>query len=204
MPNNNISILKEALERRHSHYSLAPEWVSPKTEVENLLADVLNLVPSHFNSQTVRIVLVTENKHKEHWQIIENALIEAIGEERYNKQTKDKIHSAFMSGIGTILFFDDTKVTEGLQNNLPAYASYFPQWATQVQGSHQFATWIGLTELGFGASLQHYLGLADDKIKEHINAPKEWNFIGHMPFGKPTSTPEKKEKRPISELLKVF
>ena len=201
---NNLSTLKESLEKRHSHYNIGSEWVSPKEEVVKMLEDVLNLVPTHFNAQTVRMILLTGEKHKEHWTIIENAFINIMGVERYEAQTKEKIHTAFMSGAGTVLFFDDVQTTKDLQEQFPAYAGNFPSWALQVQGSHQFATWIGLTELGFGASLQHYIGMVDGEVKEHAGASEKWEFIGHMPFGNPLSNPTSKPKKDIKEVLKVF
>lgn len=204
MNNKNINTIKEVLAKRHSHYALSPEWVAPKEDVIEILSDTLNLIPSHFNSQTVRIVLLTGENHKKHWEIIENALIKAIGKERYEVQTKAKIHNAFLSGIGTVLFFDDTKTTQNLQEQFPMYASNFPIWAQQVQGSHQLAVWTGLNELGFGVNLQHYIGMVDDEIKKLVQAPLEWNLIAQMPFGKPMSTPEDKGKLPISDVLKIY
>lgn len=67
-----------------------------------------------------------------------------------------------MSGVGTVLFFDNEPKTKELMEQFPSYQHNFPKWAEQVQGSHQFATWIGLVGLGFGASLQHYTGMDDE------------------------------------------
>lgn len=199
-----LEVIAELMKRRHSEYALAPEWVAPQEEVEEVLTNVLQLIPTHFNSQPVRIVLLTGEAHKRHWKLIEEILIDQIGEDEYNKSTRGKIENSFASGIGTVVFFDDTPVTKGMMEQFPAYAHNFPKWAQQVQGSHQYGVWLGLTTLGFGASLQHYNGMADNKIKEQISVPQDWEFIAHMPFGKVLEPSQSKDKKPLSETLKVI
>lgn len=197
-------MIKELMAKRHSEYALAPEWVAPQKDVEEVLAGVLQLIPTHFNAQTVRMVLLTGEAHQHHWKLIEEILIDQIGEDKYNKSTRAKIEGSFASGAGTVLFFDDTQTTKHLMEQFPTYKHNFPLWAQQVQGSHQYGVWLGLTALGFGASLQHYTGMADDKIKEQVGVPQEWEFIAHMPFGKILKPAEAKDKKPLSETLKVI
>ncbi|MBR8702567.1 nitroreductase family protein [Porphyromonas levii] len=204
MMNKNIEKVLDVALKRRSHYALGAEWVSPQEEVEDLLKAVLRGVPTHFNSQSVRMVLLTGDAHRKHWELVERILIEQIGEELYNTGTKAKIHDSFMSGVGTVLFFEESTITEGLSAKMPLYAANFAKWAQQVQGSHQWAVWLGLTELGFGASLQHYIGIDDAAIKAQVGAPEAWEFIAHMPFGKPLDTPEVKPKTSMDELLKVL
>lgn len=194
---------KEAYKQRHSQYNITAEWVAPKEQVVELLGDVLHHVPTHMNAQTVRMVLLTGEAHRKHWELIEQILINQIGEERYNDGTKEKIHNSFMSGIGTVVYFNDTRTTKQLQEKFPAYAHNFEKWAREVQGSHQFAVWTGLTRLGFGASLQHYIGMADDKVREQLGVPAEWEFIAHMPFGKVVEPAQAQDKLPLSQLLIV-
>lgn len=201
--NEGMILLKEMLAKRHSEYALAPEWVASEQEVEQLLAHVLQLTPSHFNAQTVRMVLLTGTAHQEHWHLVEQALIGAMGKERYEKSTRAKVENSFASGAGTVLFFDDTTVTKQLMEKMPAYASNFATWAQQVQGSHQLLVWIGLTQLGFGASLQHYIGMNDDKIRAQVGVPNEWSFVAHMPFGKIVTPADPKDKLPLSDMLRV-
>lgn len=202
--NRNIEQATEVALKRRSHYALSAEWVAPQEDVETLLKSVLRSVPTHFNSQSVRMVLLTDDAHRRHWELIEQILISQIGEEQYNKSTRAKIHNSFMSGVGTVLYFEESSITKGLSEQMPLYADNFAKWAHQVQGSHQWAVWIGLTELGFGASLQHYIGMNDTAIKEQVGVPAEWEFIAHMPFGKALDDPEVKPKTSMDELLKVL
>lgn len=202
--NERTDYLRTLLSKRHSEYALAPEWVAEQKAVEQLLEDVLQNAPTHFNAQTVRMVLLTGEAHKAHWRIIEELLIQRIGEERYNGSTRAKIEKSFASGVGTVLFFDDLSTTKRLQEKMPAYAANFVNWAQQVQGSHQLTVWLGLTQLGFGANLQHYIGLDDDKVRAQLQLPNDWAFIAQMPFGKVVSPAGAKEKLPIADTLKVF
>lgn len=199
-----IDAFKDILSKRRSEYALGAEWVAPQHEVEEMIAHMMRTLPTHFNAQPVRTVLLTGEAHSEHWRIIESILLERIGEERYNKGTRAKIESSFASGVGTVLFFDDTEITNTMMEKFPAYAANFPLWAQQVQGSHQLAVWLGLTGLGFGSSLQHYTGMDDDKVRKQVQAPDSWSFIAHMPFGKIISPAEAKERKPIQELFKVI
>lgn len=201
--NTNVEVFGKMLAKRHSHYALAPEWVAPQSEVESLLAEVLRNVPSAFNSQPVRMVLLQGENHLHHWQMIADALKRMMGEEAYNKSTRDKIRGAFRNGVATVLFFDDTAVTQNLQEQFPLYAHNFPKWAEQTQGSHQFAVWLGLCEMGFGVSLQHYNGIIDEDIKRELGLPASWSLVGQMPFGKPLSQSDEKEKLPLETTLLI-
>lgn len=202
--NKNIDRVAEVAAKRRSHYSLGAEWMSPKEEVEKLLESVLRLLPTHFNSQSVRIVLLTGEAHTKHWELIETILIDKLGKKRYDETTRAKVHNAFMSGVGTVLFFEESQITKGLQEQMPAYADNFSKWAQQVQGSHQYAVWLGLTELGFGANLQHYIGMDEEAVKSQVGALESWQFVAHMPFGKALDTPDPKPKTPMDELLKII
>lgn len=194
-----ITQIEQLVAKRHSHYALAPEWAASRKDVEKLIEIVLHQVPSAFNSQPVRIVLLTGDNHKRHWQMLEDKLIAMMGEEAYQKNTRDKVHQAFMNGVGTVLFFDAPKTTRQLEEQFPPYANNFPTWAVQANGMHQYLVWVGLIEMGFGASLQHYIGMVDDEIKGAFAIPAEWQLIAQMPFGQPLSQPEKKEKLPLAE-----
>ena len=114
-PNTSLDSLYTLLNKRRSQYQISAEWVAPQEQVEELIEHILQKAPSAFNSQPVRVVLLTGEQHLAHWQLIEDALIDIIGKERYEEETAPKLNSAFRSGIATLLFFDDTTVTKGLQ-----------------------------------------------------------------------------------------
>lgn len=195
---------EEPILKRHSQYDLTSSLPASPEEVERLLGDILLTTPSAFNSQPVRMVLLTGAAHRRHWDLIKELLIAKIGEERYGGGTAAKI-KGFRDAAGTVLFFDDEEVTRGLQEKFPRYAANFPRWADQVQGSHQYAAWLGLTELGFGANLQHYNGLDDDRVRRDAGVPESCRFVAQLVFGGMNSdSAVAKEKEPLSKTLRVL
>ena len=74
--------------------------------------------------------------------------------------------NAFKSGYGTVLYFEDSEVVEGLQANFALYKDNFPTWSQQSSGMLQFAIWTALEIEGFGATLQHYNPLIDEEVRK--------------------------------------
>ena len=103
-PNTSLDSLYTLLNKRRSQYQISAEWVAPQEQVEELIEHILQKAPSAFNSQPVRVVLLTGEQHLAHWQLIEDALIDIIGKERYEEETAPKLNSAFRSGIATLLY----------------------------------------------------------------------------------------------------
>jgi predicted oxidoreductase (fatty acid repression mutant protein) len=57
---------------------------------------------------------------------------------------------------------------------------------------------------GFGASLQHYNPLIDERVAKTWNLPEKWKLIAQMPVGKPTHTPGEKSFLPLDDRVRVF
>lgn len=193
----------EVIAQRRSHYALAPEWVQPEEKVMETIGQLVYNMPSAFNNQSFRVVLLKGEQHKKLWKMIEDKLISMIGQERYDSGTRDKIHNAFMSGVATFLYYDETQTTKALQEQFPTYADNFPLWYHQVQGMNQFVIWSALTEMGFGASLQHYNGLIDEEIAREFNIPESWELVAQMPFGKSEYDLPEKEHLPLEERILI-
>ena len=194
-----------AFGERHSEYNLSGELRAPLSDVRRLLEEVLHLTPTGFNVQPVRMVLLSGRKNVEHWDLIAGMLKRKIGEERYRKSNAyHLIEEVAKQAVGTVLFFDDPEETERMMREKAQYRDNFLNWAQQAQGSHQFMVWLGLRVLGYGANLQHYIGMEDDLVKRHVGVPENWNFVAHMMFGSIIEPAQAKEKKPIEELLKVY
>jgi hypothetical protein len=106
--------LLTAFDHRRSCYNLTNGSTIPDGELEQVIKDCLNVVPSAFNTQTTRLVLLVGEHHTRLWEIIGGALRDKIGAERYASGTESKIKS-FAAAYGTILFADDPKAVEGLK-----------------------------------------------------------------------------------------
>lgn len=106
----------EALEHRRSYYSISNDSPVQDEEIVHIIRTAVKHVPSAFNSQTTRIVLLLGDEHQKLWRIVKDQLEERLSEEQY-RQSEKKIDTSFSCGYGTILFFEDRSIVEGLQNN---------------------------------------------------------------------------------------
>lgn len=194
---------KEALRRRRSFYALAPESPVEDTHIEEIVRFAVKYVPSAFNSQSTRAVLLLHEHHDRLWKIVKRTLQAVVPEDAFAR-TEEKIRRSFASGYGTILFFEDTSVIRNLQKQFPLYAGNFPTWSEHTSAMHQLTVWTMLEDAGFGASLQHYNPLIDNELRREWSLPEEWKLIAQMPFGLPISQPEEKSFEPLDTRIRVF
>lgn len=193
----------QAITNRRSYYQIGNNSPVEDAAIENILRTALQHVPSAFNSQSARFVLLLGQQHLKLWNIVKVKLKEITSEEQY-RQSEKKIDNCFASGYGTVLFFEDQTVIEELQANLPKYAENFNVWSLQASGMHQFVVWTMLEDAGFGASLQHYNPIIDgDVIREWDLNPK-WKLIAQMPFGTALAQPQEKDMAPLDDRMLIF
>jgi predicted oxidoreductase (fatty acid repression mutant protein) len=158
--------------------------------------------PSAFNSQSDRAVVLFGNNHDKLWNITKETLRKIIPADKF-APTDEKINS-FKSGYGTVLFYEDVSIIQGLQQQFPLYKDNFPIWSQQSNGMLQLVVWTSLDIEGLGASLQHYNPIIDEEVRQQWGIPANWRLLGQMPFGKPVAAPEEKEFQPLEARVKVF
>ena len=195
--------LKEALKHRRSYYALSNKSLISDAEIEEIVKFAIKNIPSAFNSQSTRLVLLLGKQHEKFWRIVKETLKKIVAAPAF-AATEAKINNSFASGYGTVLFFEDRNIVEGLQKAYPLYSEKFPEWSQHTSAMHQLAIWSMLEDAGFGASLQHYNPLIDLEVAAEWKLPESWNLIAQMPFGVPTEQPGKKEFRPIEERIRIF
>lgn len=193
----------EALKNRRTYYALSPKSPISDGEIEEIVKTVLTHVPSAFNSQSARMVLLLGENHQKLWDIVKDTLKAIMASEDFLK-TEEKIDGSFASGYGTILFFEDQAVVKNLQAAFPGYKDNFPVWSQHTSAMHQLSTWTMLEDAGFGASLQHYNPLIDEEVIEAWHLPKSWKLIAQMPFGVPIGGVGEKEVEDLNKRMKVF
>ena len=198
-----MSDLITALSKRHSQYSLTGSSSLSDQQIVDLVEKVATVVPSAFNSQSQRAVVLFGAEHAKVWDIVKDALRKvAVSEEAFQK-TEAKI-DAFAASHATILFFDDSSITQGLVKQFPLYAANFPLWAQQSLGMLQLSVWTALSEAGLGASLQHYNPLIDEQVHKVFDLPESWTLYSQMPFGDVVTPAEPKPHVAASEQIKVL
>ncbi|MDD4823273.1 MAG: nitroreductase family protein [Bacteroidales bacterium] len=195
--------LKESIEKRRSIYAISNQSPISDTELEGLIKFAATHVPSAFNSQSTRLVLLLGDNHKKFWDITKDALRKIVPKEAF-AATEQKIDSCFAAGYGTVLYFEDQTVVESLQKDFPLYANNFPVWSQHTSAMHQFAVWNLLEEAGLGATLQHYNPLIDEEVRKTWNLPASWTLIAEMPFGTPVADAGEKTFQPIEDRVKIF
>ncbi|WP_020615063.1 nitroreductase family protein [Paenibacillus daejeonensis] len=192
----------EAVKSRRSIYGISKEQVGTDNELKHLIEEALLHTPSAFNSQSARIVLLLGEQHDKLWEITTETLRAVVPADQFSS-TEEKM-GAFKAGYGTVLFFEDQSVIQGMQQQYVTYQDRFPTWSEQSSGMHQYVIWTALRLQGYGASLQHYNPLIDEQVSAEWDLPETWKLIAQMPFGKPTAEPGDKSFQSLEGRFKVF
>ncbi len=192
----------DAVKDRRSMYAISDESPISNERIVEIVEHAVTYCPTAFNSQSARTIILFNDYHKKMWQIIFDSLKDIIHPKKL-APIAEKINS-FMAGYGTILFYEDTDAIKKLQQEYPTYQGNFPIWSNQSNGMLQYIIWTSLSLEGLGASLQHYIPIADNKIQVEFNIPKTWKLIAQMPFGKPWDEAEEKEIMPVKNRVRVY
>ena len=194
--------IREAIESRRSFYGFSKDQVATDEEILDLVRHAVKFVPSAYNSQSARVLLLLNKEHDKLWTLTKEILKGVIPPAQF-APTEEKIQS-FQDGYGTVLFFEEQATVTDLQQKFPIYRENFPLWSLQSSGMLQYIVWMLLEDAGFGVSLQHYSPLIDEKVKSEWNIPASWMLLGEMPFGKPLAAPEVKSFLPLDDRIKVY
>ncbi|PFW90402.1 nitroreductase [Bacillus pseudomycoides] len=189
-----------AIEDRRSIYAISKEQVVSDEKIQEVVNHAVKYTPSSFNSQSARVVVLLGEQHDKLWDITKETLRKIVPENNF-APTEEKMN-AFKSGYGTVLYFEDRKVIEDLQEKFALYKDNFPTWSQQSSGMLQFVIWTALEIEGFGATLQHYNPLIDEEVRKEWDIPETWKLIAQMPFGKPVARAGEKEFQPLETRVK--
>ena len=200
---SNLKDLQQLIEKRRSIYSLSDQLPVSNDDVVKLIEHALLHVPSSFNSQSTRLIVLFGDDHKRLWDMTEEILRVIVGDEEKFQSTKAKI-TGFKAGAGTVLFFEDQAVVRGMQEAAPLYADNFPIWADQTNAMHQYTIWTALASIDIGANLQHYNPIIDQKVAETWNVNADWELSAQLVFGAIEQPAGDKAFKPLDERMKVF
>ncbi|NIH19914.1 nitroreductase family protein [Morganella morganii] len=172
----------ELIKKRRTIYSLGNNLPVSQDRIAALIKEAVKHSPTAFNSQSSRVVVLFGENHKKLWNIVKDALRAIVPADAF-AATESKIDNAFLSGAGTVLFFEDQSVVKGLQEQFALYADNFPVWSEQASGIAQFAVWTSLSEENIGASLQHYNPVIDEQVSKAWDIPADWKLRAQLVFG---------------------
>jgi uncharacterized protein len=129
----------EALKLRRSYYPLSNESTIPDARIQEIINQAVLHVPSSFNTQTTRVVLLLGDHHKKLWDITEEVLEPQVPDKEQFKGTQAKL-AMFRGSYGSILFYEDTKAVNAIAAKFPPFADKFPQWSEHTNAMHQYAS----------------------------------------------------------------
>jgi len=189
-------------QKRRTQYALGRNLTHEQQQITQLIQHAVREVPSSFNSQPNRAVILYGEQSLRFWDLVKEALRPLVPAEAFST-TENKLAS-FAAGVGTVLFFIDKKTIAQQQEQFPLYADNFPLWGEHSNGMAQFAVWTALAEAGIGASLQHYNPVVDEAMHKEWNIPTSWQLRAQMPFGSHEGDFPQKSYIDDSERFKVF
>ncbi|GAB7341396.1 hypothetical protein MBLNU457_7649t1 [Dothideomycetes sp. NU457] len=172
----------DAVVSRRSIYMLDKNLPISDTRVKELVNTAMKHVPSAFDSQTTRLVVLLHGDHDQFWDFVWEALLPHLKDEDKKKASRGRI-DGFRGAYGTILFYESDPAVKKAQDTYVAYADKLPQWSEHTSAMHQYVLWTGLEAEGCGANLQHYNPLVDAKVQQHWGITTEWELKAQLVFG---------------------
>ncbi|KAL5118717.1 putative nitroreductase [Pleosporales sp. CAS-2024a] len=181
----------DAVTDRRTYYQLNKDAPISDKHITDIVEKAVLHVPSSFNSQSTRLVLLLNKDHETFWDYVLEVLKPLTPEDQFPQTTK-KIQG-FKAAYGSILFYEDPEPVENLRKSFPLYAHHFGDWSEHANAMHQFALWVALEAEGFGANLQHYNPIIDQKAADKWNVPLGWKLRAQLVFGGRAGEPGPKQ-----------
>ena len=197
-----MTTFTDTLKNRRSIYHLGRNVSLSNEELTTLIKEAIKESPTAFNAQSTRAVILFGDAHEKLWEITEEALRPLTPAEAF-PNTQNKL-AGFKNGYGTVLFFKDTDVVKGLQEQFELYADNFPDWSEQSNGIATANTWVALADKGLAANLQHYNPVIDEAVAKEWNIPSNWKLRSQLVFGSPETPAEEKEYMNDADRFRVF
>jgi predicted oxidoreductase (fatty acid repression mutant protein) len=196
----------DAIRSRRTVYALNNSSSISDAKIQALVEEAILHTPSAFNSQSTRLVLLLNKDHETFWELVKSSLRPLITSDEAFATTSTKL-DGFKAGHGTVLFYEDQSVVQYLEQNFTPYADKFGQWSEHTSAMHQLVLWTALEQEGFGANLQHYNPVVDEKAAAQFDVPETWSLKAQLVFGGRVDgqAPGAKEFKPVEgERLRVF
>ena len=176
-----MSQFKELVKTRRTSYALGANTELTNQEISDRITEIAREVPTASNSQTTRLVVLFGEDNAKLWDHILDVQKDVMPEQMWEMMSG--VMEGAKNAVGTVLFFEDLDAVDAM----PAKGERAEAYKQNNNANNQYAIWLGLTELGLGASLQHMnIGFEqgfDKSVKEMFNLPENWEMVAQMPFG---------------------
>ena len=182
---------KQVIKDRRSIYALGNKSEHSIEEIVSSIRETQKDVPTAFNSQTSRLVILNGEANTKFWDLILEVQKNVLDEGTWDFMSP--IMMGAKNGIGTVLFFEDRDAVA----TMPTVGARTEAYKQNNSANSQFATWLALTEMNLGGSLQHFnVGYEqgfDKAVREMFNLPDSFELIAQMPFGSIEQAADAKE-----------
>lgn len=197
-----MSTFVELVEKRRSIYALGTDSEYSKQDIENRIREVVKQVPTAFNSQTTRAVVLFDEANVKFWDHIYDVQKNVL--EGGMQDWMSGVVNGAKKGIGTVLFFEDREAVK----EMPAQGAREEAYKQNNNANAQYAVWLALAEMDLGASLQHFnVGYEqgfDKATKKMFDLPESYEMLAQMPFGSVEQEAGEKEHIDSDVQVKVF
>lgn len=190
------------VEKRRSVYAIGNHTELSNKEIVDRIREVMKDVPTAFNSQTTRLVVVFGEDNVKLWDHIIDVQKDVL--EGPSREMMLGVMEGAKGGVGTVLFFEDHDAVA----NMPTQGQRTESYKQNNDANAQYAIWLALAELDLGANLQHMnIGFEqgfDKSVKEMFALPDSYEMVAQMPFGSIEANPDAKEYMDSNEQVRVF
>ena len=197
-----MSKFTELVKNRRSQYVIGNNTDLTNEEIAETLTQIVKDVPTASNSQTTRLAIVFGEENVKLWDHILEVQKDVMPAEMWEMMSG--VMEGAKNGVGTVIFFEDLDAVE----KMPTSPSRVEVYKQNNNANAQYATWLALTDLGLGGTLQHmnvgYEQGFDKSVKELLGLPERWEMQAQMPFGSIESEAGEKEYIADSERVVVI
>lgn len=197
-----MSQFTDLVKERRTQYAIGNNTELSNEEIADRILEVAKEIPSASNSQTTRLAIVFGEDNIQLWDHILEVQKDVMPDEVWDMMSG--VMEGAKGAVGTVLFFEDLDAVD----KMPTSPSRLEVYKQNNNANVQYATWLALTDLGLGGSLQHmnvgYEQGFDKSIKELLDLPERWELQAQMPFGSIEGEPGEKEYIADSERVRVI
>ena len=142
-----MSTFVDLVEKRRSIYALGTDSQYSKKEISDRIREVVKQVPSAFNSQTTRVVVLFDEANTKFWDHIYDVQKDVLEGEIWDMMSG--IMTGAKNGIGTVLFFEDKDAVK----EMPAQGIREEAYKQNNNANAQYGVWLALSRNGLRRKL---------------------------------------------------
>lgn len=90
----------EVIKQRRTYYDLTKESPISDARIQEIIKETVLHVPSSFNAQSTRVVLLLKDEHDKFWEIVREALRAVVPADKF-EPTSQKL-DGFKNSYGTV------------------------------------------------------------------------------------------------------